>query len=141
MTKLVALALVVASAASTPAAGFQVLTVGKVARFVNRGDAKKNGGTVTIGRDPALGTLHDPRCPTTSTLLVEAYLQSTYRDSPLVSGKSGMLTPLALDCAKWKTARRGFAYADAVGPVRSMRYTSNGLRIEVGGSGFTPMTR
>src|SRR5205814_2985222 len=84
-------------------------------------------------------TLHDPRCPATSTLLVEAYLQSTYRDSPLVSANPGTLTPLALDCARWKTARGGFLYQDPAGPVRSIRYTSNRLWIQVSGAGFTPI--
>jgi hypothetical protein len=64
-------------------AGFQVLTAGKIARFVNRGDPQTTGGIVVVGRDRALRTLHDPTCPATSAVEVEAYLQSTSRDAVL----------------------------------------------------------
>ncbi len=123
--------LTLACGASVSAAGFQVLTVGKVARFVNRGDPAKNGGVVVVGRDRALATVHDPRCPIASTVAVEAYLQSTYRDAVLAS--------VALDCAKWTPAGRGYVYRDDSGTVRFVRYTRDGLRIEVKGPGFTPI--
>ena len=139
MTKLFALALALASVAPARAAGSALLTVGKVARFVHRDDPDRNGGVVTVGRDAALATLHDPRCPQTSAVLVEAYLQSTFRDSPLVSANPGMLAPLALDCGRWRAARRGFVYEFPAGPVRAIRYASGGLRIAVGGAAFTPI--
>src|SRR5437660_6789859 len=96
------------------AAGFQVLTVGKVARFVNRGDPTENGAVIVVGRDRALATLHDPRCPTPSTVALEAYLQSTARDAVLAS--------VALDCAKWSAHGRGYVYRDPAGTVRAIRY-------------------
>jgi hypothetical protein len=120
-----------APAATVSAAGFQVLTAGKVAWFENRGDAALNGGVVLVGRDRALQVLYDPTCPAASGVDVEAYLQSTFRDAPLAH--------VDLDCAKWVTMGPGFRYDDPTGTVRSIRYTRAGLRIEVGGRGFTPI--
>jgi hypothetical protein len=77
------LAAVALTAVTASADGFEVLTVGKVTRFENRGDPARNGGVVVVGRDRALATLHDPSCPARSTVEVEAYLQSTYRDTVL----------------------------------------------------------
>ena len=105
------------------ATGFQVVTVGKVARFVNRGDSAENGAVIVVGRDRALATLHDPRCPTASTVALEAYLQSTVRDAVLAS--------VALDCAKWSTHGPGYVYSDPAGTVHEIHYAPNGLRIEV----------
>src|SRR5689334_19044857 len=105
------------------AAGFQVLTVGKVARFTAK------GAVIIVGRDRALATLHDPRCPATSTVALEAYLQSTVRDAVLAS--------VALDCAKWSPRGRGYVYSDPAGTVRAIRYRPSGLRMEA--TGFTPI--
>lgn len=127
----IAALLVLAVAAPATAAGFQILTAGKVARFDNRGDAERNGGVVTIGRDRALQTLHDPRCPSTSAVQIEAYLQSTLRDAILLDAP--------LDCAKWSAARGGYRYRDPSGVVRSIRYGKTGLRIEILGAGYTPI--
>jgi hypothetical protein len=126
----IALAMILA-AADSASAGFQVLTVAKVVRLENRGDPARNGGTVTVGRDRALQTLHDPRCPATSAVQVEAYLQSTFRDAILLDA--------TLDCAKWRASRGGYRYDDPDGAVRSIRYGKSGLRIEVGGAGYTPI--
>lgn len=112
-------------------AGFRVLTVDKVVRLANRGDAGTNGGVVTVGRDRELATPVDPRCPATSSVSVEAYLQSTYRDQALASTD--------LDCTKWRASRGGFVYGDPAGTVRSIRYGPAGLRIEVRGPGYTPI--
>lgn len=128
---LIAALLTVLPSVPQAAAGFQVLTAGKMARFVNRGDAEANGGVVRIGADRALETLYDPRCPAVSAVEVEAYLQSTYRDAILASA--------TLDCAKWKAASHGFIYRDPAGTVRSVFYGHRGLRIEVKGPGFTPI--
>jgi hypothetical protein len=122
--------LAVALALAAPAAGFQLLTVGKVVRLSNRGDPAESGGVLVVGRDPALVPLHDPRCPVTSAVQVEAYLQSTTRDA--------VLAAVDLDCARWTASGRGYRYADPDGTVRSVRYGSAGLRIEVKGHGFTP---
>jgi len=124
----VALALVTTGPAF---AAMQVLTAGKVAHFENRGDPLANRGIVVVGRDRALHTLHDPRCPATSAVEVEAYLQSTFRDA--------ILAHVDLDCTKWSASGRGFRYSDPTGTVRSIRYSRIGLRIEVGGPGFTPI--
>jgi hypothetical protein len=113
------------------AAGFRLLTAGKMARFENRGDPARNRGIVVVGRDRALQTLYDPTCPATSVVEVEAYLQSTLRDA--------VLAHVELDCAKWSVTGSGFRYADPSGTVRSIRYTRSGLQIEVGGAGFTPI--
>jgi hypothetical protein len=118
--------------ATSASAGVQVLTAGKVAFFENRGDPALNGGIVVVGRDRALRTLHDPTCPATSAVEVEAYLQSTLRDA--------VLARVELDCAKWSATGRAFQYADPGGTVRSIRYTRSGLQIEVRGPGFTPIT-
>jgi len=57
-TAVLALTFIGLSTGSTAwAAGFQVLTTGKVAKLENRGDPAKNVGTITIGRDRALQTL------------------------------------------------------------------------------------
>jgi len=125
------LVLLAVVATSAPAATPHVLTVGKVARFENRGDAARNGGVVTIGRDRLLATLLDPRCPGTSTVEVEAYLQSTFRDA--------VLAHVDLDCTKWSAKGAGYRYADPSGTVRAIRYGRDGLRIEVRGAGFTPI--
>src|SRR5579875_1470136 len=79
-TRLV-LSLALAAPVLASAAGFEVLTVGKVARLVNRGDPAKNRAVIVVGRDRALATLHDPRCPAASTVTLEAYLQATTRDA------------------------------------------------------------
>src|SRR5215467_8686028 len=113
----------------TSAAGFQVLTVGKVARFVSRSDPAETSAVIVVGHDRALATLHDPRCPTTSNVALEAYLQSTVRDATLAS--------VALDCAKWSARGRGYVYSDPAGIVRAIRYRPSGLRIEA--TGFTPI--
>ncbi len=125
------LALVSLGVGTPSAAGFQVLTAGKIARFENHGDPAQNGGIVVVGRDRALQTLHDPTCPATSAVEIEAYLQSTYRDA--------VLAHVDLDCAKWSAVGRGFQYADPTGTVRSIRYGRSGLRIEIRGPGFTPI--
>ena len=119
------------AAGTAVAAGFQVLTAGKVVRLENRGDPMKNGGTVMVGADRALQALFDPTCPVTSAIEVEAYLQSTYRDA--------VLAHVDLDCAKWSANGTGFRYVDPAGTVRSIRYGRSGLRIEVRGAGFTPI--
>ncbi len=119
------------SSAPADAAGFQVLTVGKVARFENRGDPALNGGFVTVGRDPVLRGVTDPRCPATSNVAIEAYLQSTFRDA--------VLAQVDLDCAKWTTVRGGFQYTDPAGTVRSLRIGRNGMQMEIRGPGFTPI--
>jgi hypothetical protein len=114
------------------AADFQVLTVGKVAKFEHRGDPARNGGVVTVGRDRALQTLYPPTCPATSAVEIEAYLQSTLRDA--------VLAHVDLDCAKWSAKGQNFQYTDPTGTVRSIRYGSGGLRIEIRGAGFTPIS-
>ena len=129
--RLVSLAVALGVAARPAHAAFEVLTVGKVARFENRGDPARNGGVVVVGRDRALRTLHDPTCPAASTVEVEAYLQSTYRDA--------VLAHVALDCARWSATKKGFRYADPTGTVRAIRYGRSGLRIEVRGAGYTPI--
>lgn len=121
-----------APAVSASAAGFQVLTAGKLARFENHGDPARNGGVVVVRRDRALATLHDPMCPATSTVEVEAYLQSTVR--------TAVLAHVDLDCAKWSKTARGFRYSDPNGTVRSINYARFGLRLEVRGAGFTPIS-
>ena len=126
-----AVALSLGVAAPAAAAGFQVLTVGKIARFDNRGDPARNGGVVMVGRDRALRTVYDPRCPATSAVEVEAYLQSTFRDA--------VLAHVDLDCAKWSRSGSGFRYSDPDGTVRSIYYSRIGLRIDVRGPGFTPI--
>jgi len=120
-----------ATPAPASAAGFQVLTVGKIARFENRGDPAQNGGVVVVGRDRALRTLHDPRCPAASAVEVEAYLQSTFRDA--------LLAHVDLDCAKWSRSGNGFRYSDPDGTIRSIYYSRIGLRIDVRGPGYTPI--
>ena len=114
------------------AAGFQVLTAGKVIRLENRGDPARNTATLVVGRDRALQSLRDPRCPATSAVEVEVYLQSTFRDA--------VLAEVELDCSKWSAARGGFRYSDPDGTIRRIRYGRGGLRIDVGGAGFMPHT-
>ncbi len=96
------------------AADFQVLTVGKVAKFENRGDPARNGGVVTVGRDRALQTLYPPTCPATSAVEIEAYLQSTLRDA--------VLAHVDLDCAKWSANGQNFQYT--VRPARSAPFAT-----------------
>lgn len=124
-------ALAALGSAAPAAAEFQVLTAGKLARFENLSDAAQNGGVVVVGRDRALRTLHDPRCPATSAVEIEAYLQSTFRDA--------MLAKVELDCARWSARGRGFVYGDPSGTIRSIVYTRSGLRIDVRGPGYTPI--
>src|SRR5579875_3870659 len=111
-TRLV-LSLALAAPVLASAAGFEVLTVGKVARLVNRGDPAKNRAVIVVGRDRALATLHDPRCPAAASV--------------------------ALDCTKWRARGQGYVYRDGGGPVRAIRYATSGLRIDVRGPGFTPL--
>jgi len=120
------------TAAGTEAATFDVLTTGKVIRLENRGAADRNAATLVVGADSKLATLHDPRCPAPSSVEIEVYLQSTYRDAILALAE--------LDCAKWTPVRGGYRYADKAGTVRRIRYGKRGLRIDAGGPGFTPHT-
>jgi len=127
-----ALPIALAAAAAPPAAhGFEVLTLGKVARFKNIADPARNGGTVSVGADRALQALSPPTCPATSAVEIEAYLQSTVRDS--------VLAHVDLDCAKWTAYGAGYRYTDPGGTVRSIRYSRRGLRLDIGGPGFTPI--
>lgn len=118
-------------AAAPASATFRVLTAGKVAQFENLGDPALNGGTVIIGRDRALRTLHDPRCPARSVVELEAYLQSTFRDA--------ILARVELDCSRWRASGNGYEYADPSGTVRSIVYRRSGMRIDVRGPGYTPI--
>jgi hypothetical protein len=120
------------AATGVEAATFDVLTTGKVIRLENRGDADRNAATLVVGADPKLATVYDPRCPSASSVEIEAYLQSTYRDA--------ILALVDLDCAKWTATRSGYRYADKAGTVRRIRYGKRGLRIDAGGPGFTPHT-
>ena len=108
-----------------------VLTLGKVLRLEDVGNPEKNGGTVVVGRDRALQTLYNPTCPTASAVQVGAYLRSTLRDT--------ILARVELNCAKWSVSGQAFRYADKTGTIRSIRYGSRGLKIEIHGVGFTPM--
>jgi hypothetical protein len=118
-------------AARASAAGFQVLTTGKIARFENRGDAALNGGVVVVGRDRALQVVHDPSCPATSSVEVEAYVTSTFRDVVLVQ--------VDLNCTNWTRTASGYRYSDPYGPVRAIYYSRIGLRIDLGGPDFVPI--
>ena len=129
---LVAALATLAAAARAAHADFQVLTVGKVAYFENRGDPELNGGVVIVGRDRALQALLDPRCPAASVVEIEAYLQSTFRDA--------ILARVELDCAKWSTAGAEYRYSDPTGTVRSIVYGRSGLRMDVRGRGYTPIS-
>jgi hypothetical protein len=99
------------------------MTVGAVVRLTT------DRASVAVGRDRTLATLADPRCPAATRVDVEAYLQSTLRDATLVA--------VALDCARWRAAGDGYRYDDPDGTVRSVRYGTRGLRIDVGGAGYT----
>jgi hypothetical protein len=127
MTGFAVLALLAAPAAH----GFEVLTAGKVARFKNVSDPRRSGGTVSIGADRALQSLTPPTCPATTSVEIEAYLQSTVRDS--------VLAHVDLDCSKWSAFGSGYRYLDPTGTVRSIRYSPRGLRIDIGGPGLTPI--
>jgi hypothetical protein len=123
--------LIAATIAAAPAHAFEVLTVGKTARFKNVGDPARNGGTISVGADRALQVLTPPTCPATSAVEIEAYLQSTVRDS--------VLAHVDLDCAKWSAYGSRYRYFDPAGTVRSIRYSQRGLRIDIRGAGFTPI--
>ena len=118
-------------AAPVRAAGFQVLTVGTVVRFDNRGDPALNGGHVVVGRDRVLHSVQDPRCPATSAVQIEAYLQSTFRDA--------VLADVQLDCAKWVKVGGQYHYTDPSGTVRALHLGRAGMRMEIRGPGFTPI--
>lgn len=125
-----ALSLVISNTTAASAA-VRILNVGKVARFDNRGVPADNRAVIAVGRDRSLQTLLDPRCPATSVVEVEAYLQSTYRTATLAR--------VELDCSKWSASPKGYRYSDPGGTVRSIRYSQRGLRIAVGGAGFVPI--
>jgi hypothetical protein len=113
-------------------ATLHVLTTGKIARFGSMNDPTQSGGVVMIGRDPELRTLTDPRCPTTSSVEVEAYLQSTYRDA--------VLARVTLDCAHWTADGSGYRYADPNGSVRAITYRRTGMWLDLRGPGIAPIT-
>ena len=60
--RLVSLLLLALAPAIAAADGLTVLSVGKVATF------KNGGGTVRVGRDPALASGPSPACPTPSAV-------------------------------------------------------------------------
>ena len=122
---------VITLVAAGASARVHVLTRGKLIRFENQGVAAENGGRVIVGRDRVLRTLYDPTCPATSSVDVEAYLQSTLRDATLAH--------VELDCAKWSAHGGGFTYADPTGTVRSIQYLHSALQMEIRGAGFTPI--
>lgn len=129
---LAALALATATLTARPAAAsFTMLNVGKRATLSNRGNPATNGGYFVVRRDPGLRPLLAPGCPSVSKVEVEAYLQSTYRDA--------ILAKVTLDCSKWTNKRGTWRYSDPGGTVKSIRYGKNGLSIEVGGPGYTPI--
>lgn len=126
---LAALALAPDPAAAT---NLRILTYKKVARFAYHGDPALEGGVIIVGRDSSLMPIANPTCPNTSTVEIEAYLQSTQRDS--------VLAHVDLDCAKWRPTKLGYRYVDPAGTIRSVRYDSDGMRIKIKGPAFSPIT-
>ena len=63
---------------------------------------------------------------------VQAYPQSTFRVA--------VLAHVDLDCAKWTATGNAYRYADPTGTVRSIYYPRIGLRIEIRGAGYTPIS-
>lgn len=124
------IALILAQPASA-VFSFRMLNVGKFAQLENTGDPNTSGGAFRVRRDGALQPVLVPACPAVSRVDVSAYLQSTYRNA--------VLATQALDCAKWHFSRGAWRYEDPTGPIRSLRYGRNGLRIQVGGPGYTPI--
>lgn len=123
--RVVALAVTVALVPGVAgAAGFTLVAVGKTAAFRDGGPGQRSGA-VRVGRDPALAGAPDPRCPASSHVDLESYPDATVRVVRPVD--------VVLDCAKWRPARGGWAYADPVGPVRAIRYGGRGIRIAFAG--------
>ena len=115
-------------ASSAVAAGFEVLTAGKVAKFANRGDPAKNGASIAIGGDRALQTLYNPTCPATSAVEIEAYLQSTLprrHSRPRRSRLRQVVRP-----------RGRLPVHRQTGTVRSIRYAAQWAEIEIRGAGL-----
>jgi len=110
---------------------FRMLGLGKFAELANTGDPDTSGGRFRVGRDAALAPLLVPGCPAVTRVDVSAYLQSTNRDT--------VITSQTLDCSRWRLRRGTWRYDDAAGPIRSIVYSEKGLRIDVGGPGYTPV--
>jgi hypothetical protein len=110
---------------------FRLLDLGKSARLENTGDPDTSGGTFRVGPDAALQPLLVPVCPALSRVDVSAYLQSTNRDAALASQ--------TLDCGRWRFVGRAWRYDAASGPIRSIVYGEDLLRIDVGGPGYVPI--
>jgi hypothetical protein len=123
--RLVLLLLLALAPGIAAADGLTVLSVGKVATF------KNGGGTVRVGRDPALASGPSPACPTPSAVEVSSY--------PVATQRVAVTTHVDLDCSKWKTKGSGFVYDHpaAAGGLRSVRYGRKGLVLRFGGA-FTP---
>lgn len=129
---LAGVALLAALAVPSGARAFELLTVGKLARFRNGGDPARTGGRILIGADRALRVLTPPTCPTATAVEIEIYSQASLRDEILLRAP--------LDCAKWRRVRGGYRYSDPDGPVRAVLYGPRGLRIDLRGPGLTPIT-
>lgn len=133
-TGFTAAALISALALPEPAQAFPPANYAKRALIENLGDPASNRASFAVGRDPALQALltQSPFCFTPSKVEVSAYLQSTVRVAVLAS--------VALDCTKWSQRGRQWRYDDPLGTVRSVRYGKGGLKVAIGGPGFSPLT-
>lgn len=78
------------------------LTGGKIARFKDRADFKRDKGVVKFVKDLNIALpFPDPTCPATSTVTIRTDAQT--------------FGPIALDCANWSARRTGYVYKSKLG--------------------------
>lgn len=99
--------LIVFSPTAGSADGLTVLTRGKAASF------GPGAATVRFGRDRALGTLLDPRCPTPSSVQLASYPEgATLLDAQPIGN---------LPCSNWRPTAKGYRYRSSDGYPRGVR--------------------
>jgi hypothetical protein len=118
---------------ASPAAALTLLTEGKVGVFRSPAGGEAEA-VIRIGRDRALASLPDPRCPTVSSLrFAFSRRGADFEDHG----------EIALPCEQWQATPKGMRFtstAGAAGGVRDVTIGGRGVVIRAGGAGFAPIT-
>src|SRR5215813_5504143 len=106
-----------------PAGAQTALTGGKLARFIDKSNDAADSATLNFVKEPGLGALLDPRCPTSSSLRL--------------SSSNQVNVEVPLDCSKWKLAGAVYRYSakpGGPGGVGTIVYKLGGLKVVIKGS-------
>jgi len=125
----VAIGAALSAAVPPPARALTLLTTGKQGVFRSPAGGEASA-LVRVGRDPKLRRLHDPRCPSASSLRFALSREALdFEDHG----------EIPLPCDGWRRQGPGYRFRGSAGGVREVVYGPRGLLIRAGGTGFTPV--